>query len=159
MDSEEDEVLINKYNDRKIIILDDLIFNIKFGFFYFKMLIIIGGVYFVVCVEIVVVVFLSDLVKKEWNFDKFIFLLLLLGSGIGGILGECIFGIFSDKFGRKWLFVIVVFFVVLFGIVLVFVLLFMVLVVLRFLVFVGNGVVLFIVFVYFLGMLLILYEY
>lgn len=153
MDSEEDEALTNKHNDRKITTLDDLISNIKFGSLHLKMLITTGGAYFAVCAEIVVVVFLSDLVKKEWNLDKFIFSLLPLGSGIGGILGECTFGIFSDKFGRKWPFAIAVSLVALFGIASAFAPSFMVLVVLRSCVSVGNGAVSSIVFVYLLGTL------
>lgn len=159
MDNEEDEALTNKHNDRKITTLDDLISNIKFGSLHLKMLITTGGAYFAVCAEIVVVVFLSDLVKKEWNLDKFIFSLLPLGSGIGGILGECTFGIFSDKFGRKWPFAIAVSLVALFGIASAFAPSFMVLVVLRSCVSVGNGAVSSIVFVYLLGTLPILYEH
>lgn len=159
MDNEEDEALTNKHNDRKITTLDDLISNIKFGSLHFKMLITTGGAYFAVCAEIVVVVFLSDLVKKEWNLDKFIFSLLPLGSGIGGILGECTFGIFSDKFGRKWPFAIAVSLVALFGIASAFAPSFMVLVVLRSCVSVGNGAVSSIVFVYLLGTLPILYGH
>lgn len=159
MDNEEDEVLTNKHIDRKITTLDDLISNIKFGSLHLKMLITTGGAYFAVCAEIVVVVFLSDLVKKEWNLDKFIFSLLPLGSGIGGILGECTFGIFSDKFGRKWPFAIAVSLVALFGIASAFAPSFMVLVVLRSCVSVGNGAVSSIVFVYLLGTLPILYEH
>lgn len=159
MDNEEDEALTNKHNDRKITTLDDLISNIKFGSLHLKMLITTGGAYFAVCAEIVMVVFLSDLVKKEWNLDKFIFPLLPLGSGIGGILGECTFGIFSDKFGRKWPFAIAVSLVALFGIASAFAPSFMVLVVLRSCVSVGNGAVSSIVFVYLLGTLPILYEH
>lgn len=159
MDNEEDEALTNKHNDRKITTLDDLISNIKFGSLHLKMLITTGGAYFAVCAEIVVVVFLSDLVKKEWNLDKFIFSLLPLGSGIGGILGECTFGIFSDKFGRKWPFAIAVSVVALFGVASAFAPSFMVLVVLRSCVSVGNGAVSSIVFVYLLGTLPILYEH
>lgn len=159
MDNEEDEALTNKHNDRKITTLDDLISNIKFGSLHLKMLITTGGAYFAVCAEIVVVVFLSDLVKKEWNLDKFIFSLIPLGSGIGGILGECTFGIFSDKFGRKWPFAIAVSLVALFGIASAFAPSFMVLVVLRSCVSVGNGAVSSIVFVYLLGTLPILYEH
>lgn len=159
MDNEEDEALTNKHNDRKITTLDDLISNIKFGSLHLKMLIATGGAYFAVCAEIVVVVFLSDLVKKEWNLDKFIFSLLPLGSGIGGILGECTFGIFSDKFGRKWPFAIAVSVVALFGVASAFAPSFMVLVVLRSCVSVGNGAVSSIVFVYLLGTLPILYEH
>lgn len=153
VDNEEDEALTNKHNDRKITTLDDLISNIKFGSLHLKMLITTGGAYFAVCAEIVVVVFLSNLVKKEWNLDNFIFSLLPLGSGIGGILGECTFGIFSDKFGRKWPFAIAVSLVALFGIASAFAPSFMVLVVLRSCVSVGNGAVSSIVFVYLLGTL------
>lgn len=153
MDNEENEALTNEHNDRKITKLDDLISNTKFGSLHLKMLITTGGAYFAVCAEIVVVVFLSDLVKKEWSLDKFIFSLLPLGSGIGGILGECTFGIFSDKFGRKWPFAIAVSVVALFGVASAFAPSFMVLVVLRTCVSVGNGAVSSIVFVYLLGTL------
>lgn len=151
-DNEENESLTQLPSDDKYVKLDDFISNTKFGSLHLKMLLTTGGAYFAVCAELVVFVFLSNPVKKEWNLNKFIFPLLPLGSGVGGILGECTFGIFSDKFGRKWTFAVAVSIVALFGIASAFAPSFITLVLLRTCVSVGNGAVSSIVFGYLLGM-------
>ncbi|XP_062570647.1 synaptic vesicle 2-related protein-like isoform X1 [Saccostrea cucullata] len=140
-------------NSEKTVKLDSFISNTKFGLLHLRMLLTTGGAYFAVCAELVVFVFLSHPVKKEWNLNKFIFPLLPLGSGLGGILGECTFGIISDKYGRKWPFAIAVSTVALFGIASAFAPSFLVLVILRTCVSVGNGAVSSIVFVYLLEFL------
>lgn len=147
------ERLAHHENGEQNIKLDDFISNTKFGCLHLRMLLTTGGAYFAVCAELVVFVFLSHPVKKEWSLDKFIFPLLPLGGGIGGIVGECTFGIISDKYGRKWPFAAAVSIVALFGIASAFAQSFLVLVVLRSCVSIGNGAVSSIVFAYLLGML------
>ena len=83
------------------ILLDDVLSELKFGFFQMKMIILAGGGYFAVCSEILVFVFLSTPVKKEWDLPEFRFPWLPFFSGIGGILGGYVFGILSDKCGRQ----------------------------------------------------------
>ena len=49
--------------------LDDILSNLKLGLFHWKVLALVGWGYFAVCSEMMLFIFLSSPVKKEWNLD------------------------------------------------------------------------------------------
>ncbi|XP_071100327.1 synaptic vesicle 2-related protein-like [Haliotis cracherodii] len=125
--------------DKKIIHLDDALSQIKFGLFHIKMLILAGGGYFAVCSEILVFVFLSEPVKKEWNLNHYDFAWLPFFSGVCGIVGGYVFGVLSDRIGRQIPFIVSISVCCVFGVASAFAPSYILLVILRSLVSVGTG--------------------
>ncbi|KAK3596795.1 hypothetical protein CHS0354_036634 [Potamilus streckersoni] len=125
--------------DSEEIQLDDVLAQLKVGLFQWKMLLLAGGGYLAVCSEIMVFVFLSEPVTKEWNLMHMTFAMLPFVSGITGIIGSFTFGIISDRFGRQKPFIIAVAIVAVFGLISAFSPTFWSLVLIRSLVSLGNG--------------------
>ncbi|XP_046573742.1 synaptic vesicle 2-related protein-like [Haliotis rubra] len=123
----------------KVIHLDEALSQIKFGLFHIKMLILAGGGYFAVCSEILVFVFLSEPVKKEWNLSHYDFAWLPFFSGVCGIVGGYVFGVLSDRIGRQIPFIASISVCCVFGVASAFAPSYILLVVLRSLVSVGTG--------------------
>ncbi|KAK3090564.1 hypothetical protein FSP39_012726 [Pinctada imbricata] len=127
--------------------LEDVLSSFEFGKFHFKMMLVTCGAYFAYCSEIVVFIFLSAPLRKEWDLKNFVFPLLPLFGGVGGIIGEIICGILSDRIGRKKPFLVSLYTVAIFGVLSAFAPSFPVIIAFRFMVFVGSGALAAVVFV------------
>ncbi|XP_060065074.1 synaptic vesicle 2-related protein-like [Ylistrum balloti] len=86
--------------------LDDVLTYIKFGRFQIKMMILTCHGYFAVCSEMMLIIFLTEPLKKEWNIANMTYPSLLVLGAVGGILGGVVTGIVSDKYGRRTPFLI-----------------------------------------------------
>ncbi|KAL3843137.1 hypothetical protein ACJMK2_021089 [Sinanodonta woodiana] len=125
--------------DSEEIHLDDVLSQLKVGPFQWRMLLLAGGGYLAVCSEIMVFVFLSEPVTKEWSLTRMTFAMLPFVSGITGIIGSFTFGIISDRYGRQKPFIIATAIVAVFGLISAFSPTFWFLVLIRSLVSLGNG--------------------
>ncbi|CAG5123656.1 unnamed protein product [Candidula unifasciata] len=81
--------------------LDDVLSGLKLGPFHWRMLVLVGGGYFAACSEMMVFVFLSSPLKKEWSLGEHNFSWLPFSTGIAGVFGGFIAGTVSDKYGRR----------------------------------------------------------
>ena len=132
--------------------LDEILSSYKFGKFHYKMMLTTCGAYFALCSELLVFVFLSGPLKKEWQLDKYVFPILPLFGGIGSIVGEISCGTLSDRFGRKIPFLVSIYIIALFGGLSAIALSFIVMIAFRFCVFIGIGALAAVDFVLLLGM-------
>ncbi|XP_021360908.1 putative transporter svop-1 isoform X2 [Mizuhopecten yessoensis] len=119
--------------------LDDVFSSIKFGRFHIKMMILTCHGYFAVCSEMMLIIFLTDPLKKEWNVPNMVYPWFLACGGVGGILGGVVIGIVSDKYGRRIPFLISVFILAVFAGIAPFVNSFPLFVFVRTLISVGEG--------------------
>lgn len=86
--------------------LDDVLMFIQFGRFQLKMMLLTCHGYFAVCSEMMLIIFLTVPLKKEWHIADMTYPALLVFGAVGGITGGVIIGIVSDKYGRKTPFLI-----------------------------------------------------
>ncbi|CAL1541334.1 unnamed protein product, partial [Lymnaea stagnalis] len=95
--------------------LDDLLSSLKLGQFHWRMLALVGGGYFAVCSEMMLFIFLSTPIRKEWDLDTMHFPWLPFCSGITGIIGGYAAGTISDRCGRLLPFLFGIVFIAIFG--------------------------------------------
>lgn len=97
--------------------LDDVLSDLKFGFFQMKMLTLVGAGYFAVCAEMMLFIFLSTPAKREWNLVDYEFPWLPFSTGMAGIMGGFLFGTLSDCIGRRVPFIVGMTCIAVFGVV------------------------------------------
>lgn len=95
--------------------VDDVLMELKFGWFQIKMLMLTGGAYFAMCAQIMCLVFLSTPLKEQWNLSKYSFSWLPFSTGVSGIVGGYVVGTLSDRFGRQKPFLISMIMFMVFG--------------------------------------------
>jgi len=81
--------------------LDELLSNLRFGYFHIKVVILTCGAYLAACSEMMLIVFLSKPLKDEWELNDMMFPVLPFCSGIIGFIASFVFGSLSDRIGRQ----------------------------------------------------------
>ncbi|XP_055900661.1 uncharacterized protein LOC106050771 [Biomphalaria glabrata] len=125
--------------ETQIFHIDDVLSGIKLGQFHWRMLALVGGGYFAVCSEMMLFIFLTTAVKKEWQLGDMDFPWLPFCTGLTGIIGGYIAGVISDAHGRRLPFLFGIIFIALFGVVSAFAPSFLLFIASRCMVAIGTG--------------------
>ncbi|KAF4650011.1 hypothetical protein FOL47_001516, partial [Perkinsus chesapeaki] len=86
--------------------VEQVIDTIGYGRFQYWLLLLCSVGYFAVCAELLVVVFIQSELMKEFNLTPTRYAIFPFLTSLLSMISSTAFGYLSDRFGRKWPFVI-----------------------------------------------------
>jgi len=97
--------------------LDQVLLEIGLGYFHYRLLFVCGIGFSAAAVEIVLTAFLVPELRATWGLNEYELGMLPTIVSAGCVLGELFWGHVADRYGRRWVFLVTVLIVVVFGIV------------------------------------------